>query len=387
MKSKRLPYWKLKREIRRLGRQCRYDLPAWFMDRWAYTKYLYFSSYITQFTDGKLLPTDKVVIFLVFPQHGIQHSHIRMLQYFVENGFSPLVVSNLPLSESDLKMLSPVAWKIIQRENFGYDFGGYREGILYLKNRLSSIDELVLANDSVWYPLGEGQDFLDQARNSGKHFFGTVSCHGSKNRVYLEEFYDVDWQWDNNGKQYHVASFLLWLHSDLFRDSRFLKFWKKIRVTSDKHKTVRRGEIGLTKFVHKHGFSSGTAIDLAKFDEAIQALNNDELKDVLASIAPDLADEKMEIIADQIGKFNQEESWRLEAQKIILAIATRHHVAYFSSLLLLKHLDANFLKKALFPKTKESAEKIYQLLDSHPEFFPEDTANEIRATFEQTHTN
>ena len=81
---------------------------------------------------GSLSLKNRTVIFLIFPEAGITNSHLRTLKYFIKNNYSPIVISNLPLIESDRSEILKNCCSLIERKNFGYDFGGYRDAILHL---------------------------------------------------------------------------------------------------------------------------------------------------------------------------------------------------------------------------------------------------------------
>ncbi|MEE9429278.1 MAG: rhamnan synthesis F family protein [Paracoccaceae bacterium] len=387
MRVKLIPFWKIKRELKRLGRQLSQDFPDWLLDHYEYYRYTYLTSHKVNVTVGQREKSDKIVLFLVFPKNGIQNSHITMLEYFIKEGFSPLVVSNLPLSPEDLIRLSPFVWKTLQRENFGYDFGGYREGLLHIKNLLPTLNELVLTNDSIWFPVGNGSNWLESARKTGAQFVGPITAPGNWDRVEVYDYRDVSWKWNVNTRNYHLCSFMLWFNNDVTKSRKFLRFWKRLRITNRKRLTVRRGEMGLTRFMRSCGFSFASVIDLSEFNTVLAKLNALELKEIMEDVMAELHPKSLEVFAAHMSGFNDTVLWRDEAEKVLLALASKAHAAYFSPLLLLKHLDGNFLKKALVPRTKETADKVFQLLDNYPQYFDDAMAQEIRTTFETTHTD
>ncbi len=381
MAFKRVPFWKVKRELRRIGRQIGQDFPDWLLDHVEYYRYRYFTRHQITLTDGARAGADKVVLFLIFPKDGIQHSHIAMLRYFLDEGFAPLVVSNLPLGPAELERLSPFAWKILQRENFGYDFGGYREGILYLKEQLPRLKELVLTNDSIWFPVGNAGNWLDAARQTGAQFVGPITAPGNWDRVEVYDYREVRWKWNVNTRNYHLCSFMLWFNSDVTGSRRFLRFWQKLRITNRKKLTVRRGEMGLTKYMRAAGFRFASVIDLAVIDKVLNAMSAEQLHEIMADAMIELPPRSLQVFAAHLAAFDGSDQWRDEAEKILLALASKAHAAYFSPLLLLKHLDGNFLKKALVPKNGETAAKVFALLETYPHYFTDEMAREIRDHF------
>jgi Rhamnan synthesis protein F len=381
MALKRVPLWKIKRELRRIGRQISRDFPDWLLDHVEFYRYRYMSKHEITATDGAHAQTDKIVLFLIYPIDGIQNSHIAMLRYFLNEGFSPLVVSNLPLAPADLERLSPFAWKILQRENFGYDFGGYREGVLHISHLLPEVTELVLTNDSIWFPVGNGSDWLSRARRTGAQFVGPITAPGNWDRVEVYDYREVHWKWNVNTRNYHLCSFMLWFNQDVTKSRKFLRFWRNLRITNRKHLTVRRGEMGLTKYMRAADFRFASVIDLAGLDVVLAGLDAGQLREIMTDAMIELHPRSQQVFADHLDGYDGTPAWRDEAEKILLALASKAHAAYFSPLLLLKHLDGQFLKKALVPKSGATAGKVFSLLETYPQYFTDEMRQEIQNYF------
>ena len=84
-----------------------------------------------------------------------------MLWDFIKNNFTPLIVSNSPLSNKDKNLILEYSWVLIERKNFGYDFGGYRDGVLFISEKIIDLDKLILINDSTWFPIIDNNSFID----------------------------------------------------------------------------------------------------------------------------------------------------------------------------------------------------------------------------------
>lgn len=97
----------------------------------------------------------------------------------MEKGYAPFVVSNLPLPEVERGRLLPSVWRYIERSNFGYDFGGFRDAVLELASDLPRMERLFFLNDSTWSPLPGGQDWLDAVESLGVDFAGAATNYGT----------------------------------------------------------------------------------------------------------------------------------------------------------------------------------------------------------------
>ncbi len=143
-----VPLWKLKREFVRLAGHVAGGPTYVFQYLTATPYYDRFMAKRSKVHVGALPMSRRIGLYLIFPQNGLLRSHLRALDHLIDNGYAPLVVSNLPLGEADLSLLKSRSFRVIERVNFGYDFGGYRDGILSLAKDFPRLERLVLLNDS-----------------------------------------------------------------------------------------------------------------------------------------------------------------------------------------------------------------------------------------------
>ena len=102
----------------------------------------------------------KVAIFLVYQPRGMAASAVATCRHLSERGYSVVLVANSPVSAADEQALGPCVWRFVERPNFGYDFGGYRDGIRLLWHWSVSPESLIVLNDSVWFPLDRNETML-----------------------------------------------------------------------------------------------------------------------------------------------------------------------------------------------------------------------------------
>ena len=155
------------------------------------------------------------------------------LRHIAENGYAAVVVSNQPLAKADRDKVLGLCADYIERPNFGYDFGAYRDGVLSIHERLASLKRLVLINDSAWYPLPGKRNWIQEAEEMGHDLVGAVSHYGTP-RADPEHFMDIDWRYSSTHKNFHYASFALSFGPRLLRDAQFYRFWRKLRMDNDK---------------------------------------------------------------------------------------------------------------------------------------------------------
>lgn len=271
-----IPIWKLKREFWRVLRSlvsfANLILELIYFRIW----YDLFTSKKIKLNNGVLDFTDEVAIFLIYPKIGVLPSHIHMLDELHKNGITPIVVSNLPLSKDDLECLKARCAYVMQRQNIGYDFGGYRDGILSIEKNINNFNRLWILNDSAWY-IPRDSGWFDVVRKKNHDFVGASS---TLTRGKISSFMNVQsyWPYRKDHKLFHYGSFALSFGANILRDPDFLKFWRKLNITNDKRLTVLRGEIGLTQWVVRRGFSHSSTSDLDDLDVVLSELPVEELR-------------------------------------------------------------------------------------------------------------
>ena len=361
-KASRLPLWKIKREITRLGKQIIAIPRALYIYLFATRFYDIFQRKNIHVIDGKVEWSPKVAIFLIFPSRGLLDSHKRSLDAIREAGYAPLVVSNLPLSDEDAEYLRQNAWRYILRPNIGYDFGGYREGFLSLRPVLDQLDRLVFLNDSSWFPLPETDNWLLEAEKQGDDYVGAATSFGIL-RVPRDRYETIKWDYDPKLSEFHYCSYAISVGPNILRDSRYTRYWKTYQLTEKKNKVVRFGEMGMSRFAIDKGFTHSATYDIRTLPGTLAACTDDELyyyarhmiyldewimKQVLDSTLPYLD-----------ARRSPEE--REETIKLILATVARFGVSYVVPELLWEKHRFPFLKKSPVGDNQEESDTMYKL--------------------------
>jgi hypothetical protein len=277
------PLWKVRRELLRLRQQL-IDIPKAIFDRYLGT--IYNDTVLAKRIQGHVgaLPDGRrKAIYLIFPANGVQPSHIRTLRYLASKGLSVMVVSNLPLSRDDTSLICEHCNQYMERPNFGYDFGGYRDALLAISQDLSQLKQLVLMNDSVWFPLHEHTDWLDDVAALNVDFAGSVS-HFGLNRVEPSDFRDFTDTFEATHKNFHYGSFALAIGPRILRDPAFIQFWQNLILTNNKSKTVKHGETGLTQWALKRGYTHADTLGVTTLGSKLSQLERGRLEHLARNV-------------------------------------------------------------------------------------------------------
>lgn len=271
------PLWKIQREIARVGRQ--------FITMWPRIgTYLFGAAYYDwrygpkrKTLVGALPLGDRAAIYLIFPTNGLLESHCMAIRHIIASGYAPVVVSNQPLTEAERAELTQISALVIERHNFGYDFGGYRDAVLALGDRLPTLRHLAILNDSAWFPLPTAGDWLHKAESMDLDLVGAASHRGMCTYDF-GKFREITWTYTTRDRTFHYTSYAMSISGKVLKEPDFLKFWQQFPLTNHKSWTVRRGEIGLTRWIMDHEYTHGSVLNVQELDSELAAMSDAQIQ-------------------------------------------------------------------------------------------------------------
>ncbi len=256
----RLPFWKIKREFIRIKQQL--GQIGWFMFwRSRKSKYDQKRDQLVTITAGDQGVSDRFAVQLIYQPKALLESFFQELIAFQDNGYSVVVVSNAPVSAADMERLKPLCHLIVQRPNFGYDFGGYREGILALEDRGIRPSHLIIKNDSIWFPLREDCDLLQTICQGTADFSG----------IYINASSRIP----------HIQSYFYYFGPRLLQDDRFWSYWDNILLSDNKNMVIRQCEMKTTRELASYGYTYDSIYTDTDVNDALRSLDDERLKIVL----------------------------------------------------------------------------------------------------------
>lgn len=310
---------------------------------------------------GQVSLTDRAAIYLIFPDAGLLASHLDSLRYMQSKGYAPVVVSNHPLSPADRLVLQAHAHLVIERHNFGYDFGGYRDGVLALADRLPGLKYLAIFNDSAWFPVTPKADWLGEAERKGLDYVGAAAHFGFPVTA-PEAFRSVDWTYSHKHPFFHYTSFALLIGSEILQSRDFLTFWKRFPMSDIKRLVIRRGEAGLTQWVLRHGYTHGETSDLAGLAARIRALPAPDLREVLARMPMNFGETFLKQTAQDLCA--DPNASAEDMANLILTSAQRQGVSYALGQVMIERFGFSFLKKSPLWLSADSSRQMLEFVNS-----------------------
>jgi hypothetical protein len=354
-------YSKIRRETQRFFDQI-VNLPKALIEYFFSTPwYDYVLSKHQKITTTYSPKSRKFAVYLMFPNQGLLRSHFLALAYLKAHGFEIVVVTNYPLKNADRENLLKECWSLIERPNYGYDFGGYRDAMFMLTPYFKQIDRLVILNDSTWFPLPEKSDWLDDVEHLNVDFCGAISGYRVR-RKQVKDHRNFEWEFESTNRDFHYCSFALAFSNRLINDQKFLRFWKKIRLTKNKNKTVRRGEIGLSQMITKNRFTHACTFDVESMDIELKKLSTARIAELTRKIILPPRNPKNLIKQALIERFSTTEEWRLEAIKYILSCVALYGASFSTAEFNVTEKRFAFLKKTPVASGGESADISLEIL-------------------------
>ena len=138
------------------------------------------------------------------------------------SGLDIFVIVNRKAS-GDYKAYLPYARVVMDRPNWGYDFGGWKDGVQHFD--LSGYDFIYFVNDSIIGPWAPVTEHLDAFEQSEAKVFGMT---------------------DNFGWMHHIESYFFGLSAELYHSIRLQGFWRKFKYKNRRKHAIDLGEMALS---------------------------------------------------------------------------------------------------------------------------------------------
>jgi hypothetical protein len=352
-----LETWKIGRELRRLQQQLQ-AIPEFFYEpllrRWHDAR----RSHVLRTQAGAVPASHKVAVYLVYQPAGIAESTLLTCDHLAAQGYAPLIVSNARLSPADNNRMLPKTWRIVERPNFGYDFGGYRDGIWLLDQWGERPESLILLNDSIWFPALEHDKSIAKMESMAADFQGVLKLGTGEGAVL------------RRGREPFLGSFFLMFSAKALQSDAFSLFWRQYQNTSNKYKTIRRGERRLSYVMRDAGFEGASLFDRIQFDQWLNELDVpglrrllDELVTIDSSMASML---KAMASAHDAADTKAQEAMRASMLNAINAATKKSNIFSTALISTLRDFAVPFIKKASDAPNAKALERLVLELDYRP---------------------
>lgn len=250
-----------------------YDLKEYSADLLKFTRHHKFA--IAGQATGKLNTGSlgkKVAVVAIYPTSEILFSIRNICSALSNNGYAILLISSSAVAPRLKEELLDCCSLLFERFGFGRDFGSYAAAINWLdtNGELSSLESLVLANDSMFWPTDFTSEIksLDSSSAEWKCLFEHLKFGNAK---------------------YHAQSFFLMFDANIINHVSFRKFWANYVPWSARGHAIHQGEMGLSRSLTKAGFYPHVAYGFPRIWNALlDRIKHDELNMPLKSVLIDM---------------------------------------------------------------------------------------------------
>lgn len=325
------PPWKVKREAVRIWFQIEnYYLPI--VERFSQLRYDSQFKKLTKLIDGRQKISKKIVILFIYQPIGLAKSILVTCEFLHDQGYAVLLVSSTPVDEHDLQILQQRTWKILLRPNYGYDFGGYRDGVRVLKELGIEPDMLLIMNDSAWIPLTDDSQMIKKMEDDSLFLTGPVFENVVKRDKHKEYF----------------QSYLMLIKSKALKSSGFINYWRDYRISSRKRIVLVRGEEGFSEALFNDGFGGGAPSTRTVLFDLIQKQSNVFLLKTI-EYATYLDVENLLAARNLVREYSDTGEWRTNALLHLNTMPKSTQPMGVIPYACIKLLGFSFLKKSSFP--------------------------------------
>jgi len=174
----------------------------------------------------------RLVVMAHFDPDGLVAPHVRrQIEAWRRLSVRIIVVSTAVLVDEARQWLATHA-ELIQRENYGYDFLSYQEG-LAAGGDLTAYRDVVICNDTFVGPLRPYEAVFADMADRDADFWGMARC---------------------NRRKPHVQSYFAVFRPQVVASTAFRDFWSQVAPLASRGAVIRRYEVGMSVRLRKAGF-------------------------------------------------------------------------------------------------------------------------------------
>lgn len=173
-------------------------------------------------------------------------------------------ITNSTLNEVDKKTISKYVNELIQRENVGYDFAAWRDGMKAIGwDDVKKYGSVTVMNDTCFGPLYDMESVYKKMDNSDCDFWG-ITDHA---------FAEKGMPGTDKCIPRHLQSYFMVFKKNIVSSRVFYDFWFNIEDYSDVFKVIQNYETRMTGLFEEAGFKSLSLFDTITYSR----LNNNNV--------------------------------------------------------------------------------------------------------------
>lgn len=201
----------------------------------------------------------RLLLYVHFNKYNRVSSHVYYQLTQMRPLFSKVIfISNSQVSERDHQKLVNLRLmdNFIQRENIGFDFAAWRDGMTYVSfDDITTYDVVTIMNDTCFGPLWEIKDYyLKYEADDQVDFWGLTNNRRTKKSHQTQGFPE------------HIQSYFITFKKPVIASSAFRNFWENVKNHTDVQEVINDYETKVTTTFLAAGFRYQTVFDTVNED-------------------------------------------------------------------------------------------------------------------------
>ena len=199
-----------------------------------------------------LLPTTfskRIAVFASYSANGKIADYVTYYLKGLKKVCDTIIfIADNPLLPKELEKIKKLVVYAKAKRHYEYDFGSYKRGYLYAcdNHLLDNAEELIFCNDSCYGPIFPFKKMFDTMSKKKTDFWGVCA---------------------NDEYQYHLQSYFLAFHRNVFCSTAFRKFVKSIKKEANVSDVILKYETKFTNILQNAGFKCESYIPFAPDDK------------------------------------------------------------------------------------------------------------------------
>ena len=201
----------------------------------------------------------RLLLYVHFNKYNRVSSHVYYQLTQMRPLFSKVIfISNSQVSERDHQKLVNLRLmdNFIQRENIGFDFAAWRDGMTHVGfDDITTYDVVTIMNDTCFGPLWDIKDYyLNYEANDQVDFWGLTNNRRTKKSRQTQGFPE------------HIQSYFITFKKPVIASSVFRNFWENVKNHTDVQEVINDYETKVTTTFLAAGFRYQTVFDTVNED-------------------------------------------------------------------------------------------------------------------------
>lgn len=201
----------------------------------------------------------RLLLYVHFNKYNRVSSHVYYQLTQMRPLFSKVIfISNSQVSERDHQKLVNLRLmdNFIQRENIGFDFAAWRDGMTHVSfDDITTYDVVTIMNDTCFGPLWEIKDYyLKYEADDQVDFWGLTNNRRTKKSHQTQGFPE------------HIQSYFITFKKPVIASSAFRNFWENVKNHTDVQEVINDYETKVTTTFLAAGFRCQTVFDTVNED-------------------------------------------------------------------------------------------------------------------------